>query len=148
MIIDRVATSRPFKPDTTLGTFMPTLANVHSRVFVAFGLESVRAAALAKIHEQRTHFTITDPEELADELGRIAREGVAYGMEEWNLGMCAVAAPVFDFANEVRACMAVVVPVERFGPEERMRYAEAVKNSTTAMSRSLGYRPKSCSETG
>ncbi len=140
MIIDRVATSRPFKPDSTLGTFMPTLANVHSRVFLAFGPESMRVAALAKTQERRTEFTITDPAKLADELARIAREGVAYGMEEWNLGMCAVAAPVFDSANEVRACLAVVAPIERFDPEERVRYASAVKTSAAALSRQLGCR--------
>ena len=140
MIIDRVATSRPFKPDSTLGTFMPTLANVHTRVFLAFGPESMRVAALTKPPERRTQFTITDPLKLADELARIAREGVAYGIEEWNLGMCAVAAPVFDSAKEVRACLAVVAPVERFGPEERVRYAAAVRASAAAMSRQLGCR--------
>jgi DNA-binding IclR family transcriptional regulator len=148
MIVDRVPTSRPFKPDSTLGTFMPTLANVHSRVFLAFGPESARAAALAEAHEPRTQFTITDRAKLAEELARIASEGVAFGMEEWNLGMCAVAAPVFDSGNEVRACMAVVAPVERFGPKERVLYGAAVQQATANMSRQLGYRTGTRGEVG
>jgi DNA-binding IclR family transcriptional regulator len=146
VIADRVTTSRPFKPENTVGTFMPSLANVHSRIFLAFGPPATREAALGKAQERRTEHTLTDRLKLAGEFARIKRDGVAYGIEEWNLGMCAVAAPVFDSGAEVRATIAVIAPTERFGAEERARYGAAVKAAALAMSRQLGYRPSNMAE--
>jgi DNA-binding IclR family transcriptional regulator len=135
-----VVTSRPFKPHNAVGSAMPGLANVHTRVFLAFGPESARAAALSRPIEKRTEHTVTDPAALAEELAKIRREGMAFGLQEWNVGMCAVAAPVFDSAGEVRACIAVVAPTERFGPAEMKSYARALKETAAALSRELGHR--------
>jgi DNA-binding IclR family transcriptional regulator len=54
--------------------------------------------------------------------------------------MCAVGAPVFDAGGQVRASLAVVAPVERFGPTEQTTYAAAVKNTAAEISAELGYR--------
>jgi DNA-binding IclR family transcriptional regulator len=60
-------------------------------------------------------------------------------MQEWNLGMCAVAAPIFDAGGHVRGSLAIVTPTERFGAEERKSYAAAVLDSARQVSEALGY---------
>jgi DNA-binding IclR family transcriptional regulator len=140
MIIDSEYTSRPFKPYNPPGVFMNGLANVHFRIFVAFGPESAWAAAIARSQEPRTVYTVTNPDRLLNELIRTRREGVAFGLQEYRLGMCAVGTPVFGSGGEVRACMAVVAPSERFGPGEMMDYAKAVKTAGSELSREFGYR--------
>jgi len=95
---------------------------------------------LAKPQEQLTEHTIVDPRALADELARVRREGVAYDLQEYSIGICAVGAPIRDLTGEVRASIAVVAPVERFGPNEMRRYAEAVRQAASALSQELGYR--------
>ena len=139
IIAARVHTPRPFKPDNPVGLPMPGLANVHTRIFLAYRPEDEQRAALSAPSRRRTSYTRTDPEVLAAELAKIRREGVAFGLQEWNLGMCAVGAPVFDAGGQVRASLAVVAPDERFGPRESESHAVAVKHSARLLSAALGY---------
>ncbi|MFH0916163.1 MAG: IclR family transcriptional regulator [bacterium] len=140
IIADRVLTPRPFKPDNPVGLSMPGLANVHSRIFLAFQPEKTQEEALSRPQEKRTPHTTTGPEALAAELARIRRQGVAFGLQEWNLGMCAVGAPVFDAAGQVRASLAVVAPVERFGAKKQAEYSAALQKTAAEISQALGYR--------
>jgi DNA-binding IclR family transcriptional regulator len=138
VVADRVLTSRPFKPDNPVGLAMPGLANVHTRVFLASRPEEEWANALERVHEARTPHTVTDATALAAELSRIKREGIAVGMQEWSLGMCAVAAPIHDAAGQVRASLAVVAPLERFGPDDQVIYATEVRRTAAEISQALG----------
>jgi DNA-binding IclR family transcriptional regulator len=142
VVADRVLTPRPFKPDNPVGLAMPGLANIHARIFLAFGPERERMMAIHRLVERRTPYTTTDPEALAVTLEQIRREGMAIGIQEWNLGMCAVGAPVFDAGGQVRASLAVVAPIERFGEVEQLAYASAVKDTAAEVSASLGYTKK------
>ncbi len=79
---------------------------------------------------------------MEEELIKIKREGVAFGLQEWDLGMCAVGAPVYDSNGEVRASVAMVAPSERFGQGKMAEYAGEVKRAGASLSRELGYRKK------
>lgn len=142
VIVDTVLTPRPFKPHNPPGMFMHGLSNVHARVFLAFGAEGAWPAALAAPQEPRTEYTVTDPRLIEEELIKTRREGIAFGLQEWNLGMCAVGAPVFGSNGEVRASVAVVAPSERFGQGKMTEYAGEVKRAGANLSRELGYRKK------
>ena len=76
---------------------------------------------------------------LARELELAASEGVAFDIEERNIGTCAVAAPVRDQLGKVVAALSVIAPTGRFGPAEKKSHAEAVKASAVALSGFLGY---------
>ncbi len=140
IIAARVLTPRPFKPDNPVGLAMPGLANVHTRIFLAYRPESEQRGALAFPQEKRTPYTRTDPADLAAELRKIRRDGVAFGLQEWNLGMCAAGAPVFDARGQVRASLAVVAPSERFGANERESHAASVVQAARQISADLGYQ--------
>jgi DNA-binding IclR family transcriptional regulator len=148
IIAARVLTPRPFKPDNPVGLPMPGLANVHTRIFLAYRPETEWRAALSAPIERRTPHTRVDPEELAAELAKIRREGVACGMQEWNLGMCAVAAPVFDVGRQVRASLAVVAPDERFGPAQMESYVAEVIEAARLVSGALVYHEHLGAQTG
>jgi IclR family KDG regulon transcriptional repressor len=109
-------------------------------VLVAFGPEERRAACLRRRLAPLTPFTVTDPQRLAEELHRVVREGLAYDLQEQQLGVCAVSAPVWDFSNEVRASLSVVVSEARYGPTEARRFGQMLKQVATALSYDLGYR--------
>jgi DNA-binding IclR family transcriptional regulator len=111
---------RPFKLMMSVGQSFTDLANADSKVLLAFGPESRRAECLLRRLESLTPFTITDPEQ--------------------QLGVCAVAAPVWDFSNEARASLSVVVSETRYGPTEAKRYGQALRQVAAALSYDLGYR--------
>ncbi|OFV79565.1 MAG: hypothetical protein A2W26_00145 [Acidobacteria bacterium RBG_16_64_8] len=146
VVIGQVLTSHPFKPVLPLGRVMNDLANAHGKVFAALKSESERARILASPQEKLTPNTITNPALLAEELARVAEEGVAFDLEERTLGICAVAAPVRDQSGEVKATLSVVAPKERFGPEERERHAQAARQVAASFSEYLGYPGASISQ--
>lgn len=141
--VDLVDSPRPFRREVALGRIIGDTASANGKVFAAFKSEAERAEILAQEHPQLTPNTITDPEELVRELDRVRRHGVAFDLEERNLGTCAVAAPVRDQLGKVIAAISLVVPAGRFGPKERKEHAKAVKETATALSAYLGYSGRS-----
>ena len=137
--VDTVDTTRPFRREVAQGRIIGDTANAHGKIFAAFKSEVERAEIVARAHAQMTPHTITDPVALATELELVARERVAFDVEERNLGTCAVAAPVRDQLGKVIASICLVVPTGRFASEERLRFAEAVKAAAASLSAFLGY---------
>lgn len=137
--VDMVDTPRPFRREVAVGRIIGDTANANGKIFAAFKSPAEREAIVGEAHPQLTPNTITDPQALARELERVAKEGVAFDIEERNVGTCAVAAPVRDQLGKVMAALSVVAPTGRFGPSEKSSHAEAVKASAAALSAFLGY---------
>ncbi len=137
--VDRVDSSRFFHREVALGRIIGDTANAHGKVFAAFKAETDRELIISRPRPQLTPNTITDAKALRLELERVVREGVAFDIEERNIGTCAVAAPVFNQVGAVMATIAVLVPTGRFGPEERRKCAEAVRATAASLSAFLGY---------
>jgi DNA-binding IclR family transcriptional regulator len=133
VVVDQVATSHPFKPNLPTGRILANMANSAVRMWVAMRPEEERARALREPQVKFTSHTTADPQELAAMLERAAAEGAAYDMQEQDLGVCAVSAPVFGPGGDVLAVLTVVAPSDRFGPEGRARNTEAVKKQAAEM---------------
>ncbi len=137
--VDMVDSPRPHKREVAVGRVIGDTANAHGKMYAAFMPDAERARLLVAPHERLTPKTITDPDELAAELQRVRDEGVAFDIEERNLGTCAVAAPVRDQMGAVIGSIGVIVPTGRFGPDEREICVSAVKAAGAALSGFLGY---------
>jgi IclR family KDG regulon transcriptional repressor len=137
--VDMVDTPRPFRREVAVGRIIGDTASANGKIFAAFKSPAERETIIAQTHEQLTANTITDPQVLARELELAASEGVAFDIEERNIGTCAVAAPVRDQLGKVVAALSVIAPTGRFGPAEKKSHAEAVKASAVALSGFLGY---------
>jgi DNA-binding IclR family transcriptional regulator len=133
VVVDQVATSHPFKPNLPTGRILGNMANSAVRMWVALRPPQERARLLREPQLKFTPHTTTDPKELEEMLVRAAKEGVAYDLEEQDLGVCAVSAPVFAPGGDVLAVLTVVAPSDRFGPEARARNAKAVKGKAAEM---------------
>jgi IclR family transcriptional regulator, KDG regulon repressor len=139
--VDRVDSNRFFRREMALGRIIGDTANAHGKIFAAFKPPAELEKILARTHPRQTANTICEPEALRAELERVAAEGVAYDIEERNIGTCAVAAPVFDQVGSVIATLGVLVPTGRFGPEAREKCAAAVLKAAVSLSGFLGYSP-------
>jgi DNA-binding IclR family transcriptional regulator len=133
VVVDQVATSHPFKPNLPTGRILGSMAISAVRMWLALRPEEERARLLREPQIKFTPHTTTDPKELAAMLERAAAEGVAYDLEEQDVGVCAVSAPIFGPGGDVMAVLTVVAPSDRFGPEGRARNAEAVKKKAAEM---------------
>lgn len=137
--VDLVDTSRPFHREVALGRIIGDTGSANGKIFGAYKTGDEREALLTSARTRLTPHTIIEPSVLAEELDKVVRDGVAFDLEERNVGTCAVAAPVRDQLGRVIAALSVIVPSGRFGPEEQASYAEAVKASAAALSAFLGY---------
>jgi len=137
--VDMVDSTRPHRREVAVGRVIGDTANAHGKMLAASKSDAERERIVSLPHAQLTPQTITDPQALSRELEKTRREGVAFDMEERNVGTCAVATPVRDQMGKVIATLAVVVPTGRFGLEERTVCADAVKATAASFSAFLGY---------
>ena len=140
VVIDAASSSQnPFRPNLLVGRVQEGLSTAHSKVFAASKGKDELTALLALPRTAWTEHTITDPAMLAAEIADVAHEGVAFDVEEYRLGLCAVAAPVMDKTGAVVASVSIEVSVERFGEARRRLLAEMTKAFAERMSSELGY---------
>ena len=137
--VDRIDTARPYQGRRPLGTIIGDLANSSGKIFCACKSPAERQRILDCPHPQLTKFTITDREKLALELERVRRDGLAFDIEERDMGICGVSAGVRDQTGALIASISVVVPTGRFGLDERTAHAEAVRSASASLSAFLGY---------
>ena len=137
VVVDHVATSHPFKPNLPLGRVLRNMANSGMKVFVAHQSEEIRERLIAEHLTPLTPHTITDPALLREELRKVAETGLAFDMEEQDLGICAVSAPVFGPYNELKAVVTVVAPAERFRSEKGGLISDQVRSAATELSSCL-----------
>ncbi len=86
-----------------------------------------------------TAHTVTDARQLRKELGRIRRQGHAHNLNESEVGVLSVAAPIRDLHGSVVAAMSVAGPTQRMDPIMG-KITAAVVESAALASRRLGHR--------
>jgi DNA-binding IclR family transcriptional regulator len=118
------------------GRSLPLHATANGKVLMAFGNGGLPEGGLERV----TRRTITDRRALVDELERVRRAGLAIATEELELGLHAVAAPVFDCFGTCVAAVSVSGPAYRL-PERRLpELGELCAAAAAAASERLGYR--------
>ena len=76
------------------------------------------------------------------ELATIREDGFAVAAEELELGLSAVAAPVFDSGGTVVAALSVSGPSLRLSPRRVAELRPIVIKQARALSEALGHRPE------
>ncbi len=122
-----------------VGQGTPLHATSSGKVLLAHAPEAVRKAALSRELQRFTPATITDPEELRQHLDGIVEQGWGSTVEEYEVGLSAVAAPVRGADGDVIAALSVSGPSFRMDAEDFPRLARRVKASADELSRRLGF---------
>jgi IclR family pca regulon transcriptional regulator len=139
VVVDQVATSHPFKPNLPLGRVIRNSSNSGMKLLAAFWPKAEREQLLREKRTASTPNTITDPDLLRTELEKVVATGLAFDLEEQDLGVCAVSAPVRGADGGVKAVLTVVAPAERFGPGSRKRHVKALEVAAAELSGLPGY---------
>src|SRR5207244_12061440 len=92
------------------GEQTPLHATSNGKVLLAFLPEDERQRLRAGTLPRLTPRTITDPRTLEKQLRRVVEEGYAFTIEELELGLNAVAAPVRAAEGRVQAAVSVAGP--------------------------------------
>jgi DNA-binding IclR family transcriptional regulator len=115
--LERVETPQPLRLSVTPGRQLPLHAGASQKVLLAYLPEPDVERVVAGGLEHLCHATITDPQQLRDELATIRRRGWASSYEETNLGVWGVAVPVLSARGDVVCAVGIAGPSARLTPE-------------------------------
>jgi IclR family acetate operon transcriptional repressor len=105
----------------------------NGKVFMAFARAPIPARPTVL-----TERTITDPTRLTAELARIRHEDFAEAIEELEIGLAAIAAPVRGSGGQVVAALSITGPTVRMTPERITELKPILIEEAGILSRRLG----------
>jgi DNA-binding IclR family transcriptional regulator len=112
-----------------------------AKAILAFSSPSVRRRVLNGRLPRLTPNTITDPRRLEEQIQDILRNGVAFDLEEHDIGTCALGAPIFNSEGKPVAALVVVGPAQRIRTQKDSPVAVRLKEVAVRISRRLFYNP-------
>lgn len=122
-----------------LGTLTPLHATASGKIYLAHMPEDQLRGILEEPLERYTEHTVVDPETLRDQLHSIRIKGIAYSIEELEVGLNVVGAPIRFPEGPVTAAVAVSGPAFRFPKDSIRETGELIKNAAAEISRCLGF---------
>jgi DNA-binding IclR family transcriptional regulator len=89
---------------------------------------------------RKTPYTITDPAAMRAHLETVRGRGWAENVNEAEIGVASIAAPIRNARGEVVAAVSVAGPLQRLTGDSLRRFARPTIEAGLAISRRLGYR--------
>lgn len=139
--IDSVEASSTVRVVSRLGLNMPTHATAAGKVLIAFESEEEIRARFGKELTRYTNNTFRSVEDLIRDLDSVRERGYATDLEEFEVGLRCLAAPVRDYTRKVIGAISVSGPAHRMtdGKIEESIAAEVVRAGKELSAR-LGFR--------
>ena len=142
--VDRLESAHSLRLFTETGRRVPAHCTSSGKVLLAHRPEHEREAFLARGPLPRlTPRTIVEPAALRDEFATVRVRGWAEAVDEREIGVASLAAPVRDVRGAVVAAISIGAPLARFGPVPRRKHAGVLVEAGEAVSRRLGWNPES-----
>ncbi len=85
-----------------------------------------------------TEKTIVDPDKLRKEVRAIRKAGYAFSEEEIDVGVRAVAAPVFDHEGKIAAGLVVFGPTQRIDEQKKEKILKSILECSKKISKMIG----------
>jgi DNA-binding IclR family transcriptional regulator len=139
--IEIVRGTRALTISAAVGQRLPAHATASGKLFLAYLPDDQVNKLLSKPMDAFTEKTVTTAEGLRKQLEEIRRRGYAIDYEEFEHGVCAIAAPIFNRGGNIIAAIGGPSPMSRMTPDRVAQIAEAFKEAGKGISYRMGYRP-------
>jgi IclR family KDG regulon transcriptional repressor len=123
-----------------VGQRLPAHCTASGKLFLAHLSPAELDIILSKPLASFTDKTITSPNELRKQLETICNQGYATDYEEFEVGVCAISAPIYNRQGKVIAAIGGPSPVSRMTPERTREMAAAFKDAAQEISRRMGWK--------
>lgn len=134
LYLDRVEAPWPWRLTLEVGTHVPLHCTASGKLFLALMPAAEREAMLAQLPLARlTHATRVTAEALRVECERIVQTGYSIDEEEFVQGLTAIAVPVLDTHDRVRAALATHAPSSRMDRESAIAKLPALRQAAESM---------------
>lgn len=129
---DRVESSWPLQLQLPTGSQVPLHCTASGKIYLSSLPEDEAPHVISRLHLERyTAATITDPDDLLKELGRIRAAGFAWDNEEFLEGLIAVAVPVRNSLDQFCAALTVHGPTRRMSLEDAKTRLPALRRAAS-----------------
>ncbi|MDP9362985.1 MAG: IclR family transcriptional regulator [Chloroflexota bacterium] len=141
IVVDQVESRQPLRRTyTDVGHLIPVHQGAPGKVLLAFRPAELREEVLARPLQAATPRTIVDPDELREELRRVAEAGYALSIEERTPMTSTIAVPILDHTGKAIAAMSISGPSSRLSRERLLELAPSIREAAESLSGTLGYR--------
>jgi IclR family acetate operon transcriptional repressor len=138
--IEIVRGTRALTISAAVGQRLPVHATASGKLFLAYLPEVQVSNILSQPMKTFTEKTVTSAEGIRAQLEEIRRQGYALDYEEFEHGVCAIAAPIFNRSGNIIAAIGGPSPMSRMTPERIQQIAEAFMEAAKGISHRMGYR--------
>lgn len=123
-----------------VGQRLPPYCTASGKVFLAYLSPEELDSNLKLPIKSYTEKTVTSPDELRRQLAQFRQQGYSYDDEEYEVGIRAVAVPIFNHQEKVVAALGMPSPTSRLTPDRIPEIAQSLKEAGEAISHKLGWR--------
>lgn len=140
IVIDEVLGQHLLGITQYIGARLPAHATAPGKVLLAYQPPSVLNERLPLQLSTETEHTITSRTQLLQELSVVRERGFATTLHELEMGITAVAAPIFNQHGDVEASISIGGPTSRITPGQLSEYGLETIAAAKTISYQLGYR--------
>ena len=134
--------ARQVRTTTSLGTTLPVHVAAGAKAIIAYSPSAQWQSVFQRGVSRLTENTITDPKVYARQLNLVRKQGFAVDEEEIDLGVTALAAPVFNHEATPVAAVVIIGPSDRVKAEPESGLVTRLKQAAEKVSRDLHYEPE------
>ena len=117
-----------------LGAQTPLYCTAGGKVFLAFSNVDLIERVVKEGLKKYTPNTITDEAALVKETKQIRKKGYGLGLEEYGVGFCSTAAPIFDAEQNCVAAVSLAVPISRASKKRLGEISEVLVKTCNSIS--------------
>jgi IclR family acetate operon transcriptional repressor len=140
--VEKLESSEPLRIHSRIGAAVPLYCTAVGKVMLAYASQDDRDNVLRQLELKRlTPNTVGSLQELEAELYRVRKNGYACDLEEHELHIRCIAAPIWDHTGGVHASLSITAPAVRMPASRLRQLAPLIQEAGLRVSRQLGYQP-------
>jgi IclR family acetate operon transcriptional repressor len=140
--VEKLDSPEPLRIHSRIGATVPLYCTAVGKVMLAYMPADEQERVLAGLVLKRlTANSVGSLQELKAELYRVRKNGYACDLEEHELHIRCVAAPIWDHSGSVQSSLSITAPTVRMPVTRLRQLAPLIQAAGLQISRELGYRP-------
>ena len=140
--VEKLDSPEQLRIHSRIGASVPLHCTAVGKVMLAYMPEDEQERVLPELDLKRlTPNSVGNLQELKAELFRVRKNGYASDLEEHELHIRCVAAPIYDHTGSVQSSLSITAPTLRMPVTRLRRLAPLIQEAGLKISAELGYQP-------
>jgi|SRR5271165_146026 len=140
--VEKLDSPEPLRIHSRIGASVPLYCTAVGKVMLAYMPSDEQDRVFPELELKRhTPNTVGNLQELRTELYRVRKNGYACDLEEHEMHIRCVAAPIWDHTGSVQSSLSITAPMVRMPVARLRQLAPLIQAAGLEISRELGYQP-------